>query len=405
MYTDIYKDMLEKLKYHKQLIMNAFIRNNYYPSNEEINAALAKVNARLSLFESYISKPGSKFNYKEINYCFEMIYKDLELLYVVLENILYNEYSQLKLQIESKLLELESKASSFKQRCTEEANSTALGTTIFFQSNNWLIFTEDQMTILDLGSIDFIEGQTIACFANVNDVEQDQVAFKFINEDSEKDFLALPYNMYENISYKIPGELGINKYSYNINSSAIVDDYFKIEHKLNNLNKYKITGGANLMAVTSKRTGLTELVRFPNIDDYYYTALEECFIEFYVVDGNVSDASVLEYSFNTRPNHCNFDLQNGTIKIDKDIKRISIDAQKGLTLAFLADHGTIYAECIDAVIVDKDNMLYVGNLDIRDIVIREYVRSNLETYNVKVYINSKEDIISGINSIYIKELS
>jgi hypothetical protein len=159
------------------------------------------------------------------------------------------------------------------------------------------------------------------------------------------------------------------------------------------------------MAVTSKRTGLTELVRFPNIDDYYYTALEDCFIEFYVVDGNISDTSVLEYSFNTRPSHCNFDLQNGTIKIDKDIKRISIDAQKGLTLAFLADHGTIYAECIDAVIVDKDNMLYVGNLDIRDIVIREYVRSNLETYNVKVYINSKEDIISSINSIYIKELS
>ena len=59
---EIYKDMLEKLKYHKQIIMNAFIRNNYYPSNEEINAMMAKVNARLSLFESYISKPGSYFN-------------------------------------------------------------------------------------------------------------------------------------------------------------------------------------------------------------------------------------------------------------------------------------------------------------------------------------------------------
>jgi hypothetical protein len=321
-----------------------------------------------------------------------------------LENILYNEYSQLKLQIESKLLELESKASSFKQRCTEEANSTALGTTIFFQSNNWLISTEDQMTILDLGPIDFIEGQTIACFANVNDVEQDQVAFKFINEDREKDFLALPYNMYENISYKIPGELGINKYSYNINSSAIVDDYFKIEHKLNNLNKYKITGGANLMAVTSKRTGLTELVRFPNIDNYYYTALEDCFIEFYVVDGNISDTSVLEYSFNTRPSHCNFDLQNGTIKIDKDIKRISIDAQKGLTLAFLADHGTIYAECVEPVVTSKEDLIYTGSLDIRQMQIREYVRTDTVKYHVYVYINSIKEIVDDIQSIYIKEI-
>jgi hypothetical protein len=51
---EIYKDMLEKLKYHKQLVMNAFIRNGYYPTNEEVNATLSKINARLSLFESYM---------------------------------------------------------------------------------------------------------------------------------------------------------------------------------------------------------------------------------------------------------------------------------------------------------------------------------------------------------------
>ena len=62
-----YKDILEKLKYHKQIIMNAFIKNNYYPSNEEVKAALSKVNARLSLFESYISKPGSYFNFTDGN--------------------------------------------------------------------------------------------------------------------------------------------------------------------------------------------------------------------------------------------------------------------------------------------------------------------------------------------------
>ena len=84
---ETYKDMLEKLKYHKQLIMNAFIRNNYFPSNEEVQATLKVVNARLSLFESYISKPGSLFNATEINYCFEMIYKDLAILYKVLEDI------------------------------------------------------------------------------------------------------------------------------------------------------------------------------------------------------------------------------------------------------------------------------------------------------------------------------
>ena len=35
--VDIYKDMLEKLKYHKELVMNKFIKNGYYPSIEEVN--------------------------------------------------------------------------------------------------------------------------------------------------------------------------------------------------------------------------------------------------------------------------------------------------------------------------------------------------------------------------------
>ena len=88
---EIYKDMLEKLKYHRQIIMNSFIKRSYYPSKEEVEAALADVNSRISLFETYISKPGSLFNPTEINHCFEMIYKDIEILYKVLESILMNE--------------------------------------------------------------------------------------------------------------------------------------------------------------------------------------------------------------------------------------------------------------------------------------------------------------------------
>mgnify|MGYP003437022222 FL=1 len=38
--VDIYKDMLEKLKYHKEIIMHTFIKHGYYPSNEEVKAAL-----------------------------------------------------------------------------------------------------------------------------------------------------------------------------------------------------------------------------------------------------------------------------------------------------------------------------------------------------------------------------
>ena len=401
---EIYKDMLEKLKYHKQLLMNAFIRNNYYPSNEEVNASLAKINARLSLFETYISKPGSYFNPKEINYCFDMIYKDIEILYKVLQEILTKEYSQLKVHIEATLSELEAKANYFNKRCSEESNATALGTTILFESNSWNITTQDQITIINLGDYEFIEGSEIACFANINNIEKDMVAFKLIHSDSSKNIAALPYNLYDNITYRIPGELGINKYILSMAYNSVVNDNINIEHEVNIENDYKLLGAKGYISVTSKSSGVTRLINYPDMNSYSSVAAEDCYIEFFIVDGNISDSSCIEYNFNMAPLHQNFSLQNGTIKLDSDIKRIYIDAQAGLTMSFNLEQGDIYAECIDAVIVDKNNMLYTGNKNIRDIMVREYVKSNKTTYNVQVYINTIESIIDSIDSIYIKEI-
>jgi hypothetical protein len=301
-------------------------------------------------------------------------------------------------------LELESKADYFKKRCNEEANSTALGTTILFQANSWNVSTEDQTTVLDLGSHNFIEGSTIACFANINNIEKDKVIFKFANEKTEKSFLALPHNLFDDIYYTIPGTLGINKQSFNIYKSSIVDGHINLDYKINRVNKYKVTGGKNLMSVTYKTSGVTQLVEFSDMSKYNFLAVQDCFIEFYVVDGNTREESYMEYNFNMKPNSCNFPLQDGTIKINSDIKRIFIDAQKGLTVSFSLEEGEIYAECLEPVISDKETIVYTGNTDVRDIVVREYVRSNLINYNVLVYINTTTDIVDSIESIYIKEI-
>ena len=402
---EIYKDMLEKLKYHKQLIMNAFIRNNYYPSNEEITAAVQKVNARLSLFESYISKPGDYFNPTEINYCFEMIYKDIQILYKVLEDILTHEYAQLKLYIEATLTELESKSNYFMKRCTEEANSTTLGTTLVFAANNWNISTENQTITIDLGNYDFVEGTTIACFANINNIDKNSVVFKFDSGNPADTIVALPYNMHDNISYKIPGELRVVNTETLISKSSFINNKIRLDHDINPNNHYKLCSGKKYMSVTYKSTGRTNLVEFPDMSNYNFLAVQDCFIEFFIVDGNVNDNSILEYNFNMAPKYQNFSLQDGFIKLDKDIKRIYIDAQKGLIVSFRFDHGTVFAECLDPIVLDAHTLLYNGNTNVSDITVREYVREDIINYNVQVYIDSISDIIGHIESIYIKELS
>ena len=247
---EIYKDMLEKLKYHKNNIINSFIKKNYYPNAEEINDKLALVNARLALFESYVSKPGSYMNVKELNYCFEMIAKDIEILYKVLEEILIKDYTTLNIYIESALTELEAKADYYKKRCTEEIHSTTLGTTVFFEANSWNITEENETNIINLGAMNLIEGMEIACFANIENIDEKDIVFKFDNNDPEKSFLALPYN-YNNNSYKVPGEIGINEYPLNVPIVSIVEDYIPIEFEVNFDNKYKVAGGVGGMQVTS----------------------------------------------------------------------------------------------------------------------------------------------------------
>lgn len=399
--VDIYKDMLEKLKYHKEIIMHAFIKYGYYPSSEEVNAALEKVNARLSLFEAYISAPGSYFNCTEINYCFEMIAKDIEILYKVVEQILTNEFSNLKISIESTLSELEGKAKYFAMRRKEELNSTALGKTVFFQANDWKIDTLDQLFIIDLGEVELVEGSTVACIANVNDVEEDKISFKFECADESKSFYAHPYN-YNNVSYQIPGELGVNNHELDIGTNLNINDDIELDYEMLPNCNYELAGGRNKMKITNKRTKVESIHEIPFINGNSFYVTEDCYIEFFIVDGV---DSLLEYSFNIAPEHTNFSLQNGYIKIDKATKRIYMEAQVGLVFSFGLERGKIFAEVKDVVNTSNNSLIYTGHKDITDFVLREYVRHKLVKYNLKIYIDSLlKDITSSIESIVIKEI-
>jgi hypothetical protein len=187
--------------------------------------------------------------------------------------------------------------------------------------------------------------------------------------------------------------------------ATLADDYIPIRTiDINFDNKYKIAGACGGMQVTSKKTGETYLYKFANIDNAF-VAPEDCFVEFYILDGHKSPEPYIEYSFSEQPISTNFSLQDGKIPLKKDAVRIFIECQEGLGMFFTLPMGTVYASFEDPVIVNKNTFLYKGNWDIRDFLLREYVRSNIVKYNVKVHIKSPEEVVSQIESIYIKEVT
>ena len=391
-----YRDMLEKAQYYKKQVIQSYIKQGYYPSDEEIQAALSDIDTRSALLETYLSAKGSLFNTKEINYMFECIFKDLEILYKVLEDILTQEYNKLKLDVEAQVVELEQKVYSLKRRMNEEINSTTLGKTILFQANNWKSETNDNITTVSLGKMDLINGSEIALFANIKNIEADSVYFKL---ESESDTLyALPYN-YNNDVYTIPGKIGVNKFELDLNDRLLVNG--NIEIYLDNIdyrNDYKVLGGHNYMKVTYKKDNSVYYESLSTMNKSF-EALNDCYIEFYMIDD-----TFIRYDFNMAPNHTNFALNDGSIVSDKMITKVFIDAPAGFVCRFNIEKGDIWATCTDGLIQSNNTILYSGDYSIRTFMVLELVKSEITNYKISLILKSDERIIDYIDCVYIKEI-
>lgn len=393
----MYKDMLLKLEYYKAKVLKAFIKQGKFPQQNEIAAKVSDIDSRLALFKSYSLQPGDLFNTKEINHCLEMLYNDLIFLYKILEDIQILKFNTLLLNVEINMNYLEDLAINFKKRGDEEVKSTSLGNTVFFKSDSWHFEIQNETMEVDLGTLSFVQGTEILCFANVNNANKKNVLFKFeCDEDPSKSFTAFPYN-YNNDTYIIPGEVTVNEKDFIIQDSFNINSEIVLPSKVNMNNEYKILAGNKKIIVTDKITNKITLYDFPT-SEKPFVAPSNCYISFYT-----ENKGTLEYNFSHKPFHCNFSLQNGLVQINKDIQKIFLDVDEGFTCYFEADNINIWSTCEEGI-KDNNKLIYGGILLARDLKVKEYVKENVVSYNVTLKI-TEVDNDEIIDCVYIKEVS
>ena len=392
----LYKDMLLKLEYHRKYIINAFIKKGYFPNTEEINNKLEQIDNRLALFKSYKFIPGEKFNTKQINHMFNMLYKDIVFLYKILEDIQINELNKMLLDIEAKMINLESLATHYKKRANEEINSTALGKTIIFKTDSWNIDVNDEYVSIDIGEIELTQGTEIACFANINNTDKKNIVFNFKASNSKYDFTALPYN-YNNDTYIVPGTIEVKDTDLTLNEEFNINSEIRIPYETNIANDYKILGGKGKMVITNKETNVVSIEDIPTFEKPF-VATSNCFISFYV-----EGEETIEYNFNKKPFHSNFSIQNGYINITNDIQKIFLDVEKDFTCYFTFNDKCIEWATLEEAIVYNKYLIYNGMLLVRDFKIKEYIKDKTTSYNVTISIN-EADNDQVIDSVYIKEV-
>jgi hypothetical protein len=101
-----YLDVEQKFQYYKEYILKQFIQKGIYPDNSLIASHLDSIDLNLSLFKNYNKTTGEKFNPAEYNEVLKLIYKDITILYNILNTLAIKEFNDLQNYINSYITEL-----------------------------------------------------------------------------------------------------------------------------------------------------------------------------------------------------------------------------------------------------------------------------------------------------------
>ena len=85
------------------------------------------------------------------------------------------------------------------------------------------------------------------------------------------------------------------------------------------------------------------------------------------------------------------------------MQKVFLDVEEGFICSFKVEEGDVWASKEDGII-NGDNLVYNGNVSLRDFEIREYIKRYKTRYNIKLLIESEEDISAVLDKVYIKEM-
>jgi hypothetical protein len=392
-----YKDINKKLEYYKQQILKDLVSQGIYPNNSLIESKLKNIDTYLAIFQNYNVATGELFNANEYNERLKLIYQDLLFLYELLYELTILEYNKLQNFVNSHLSELNSIVETYNKRAEYENGTTTLGKTLLFKNNSFSIEHKDSVSIINLGSINVENGSTIACISNINNIEADNVIFKF-KKEGDLDWITTSAYNYNNDLLVIPGELKKNLFEHKLQDEQKINGPLLLDviSDINIRNKYDILGGKNKIFVNYKDDDGFIVEEKPLVADSLYFD-RKAYINFYVINGNS-----ISFRFNKKPVSTNFPIDTQRIDNLKYIQHFFIECDEGFTFEFELDKGTVYA-IKETGIISDDKLYYTGSEQVNDFLIIETTTGDKKSYNVVLEAyNSNEDL--DIDSIIIKQL-
>lgn len=392
----MYKDIEKKLIYHKENIINAFIKKGIYPNDSLIKFKLESIDERISIFNSPIIKEGSYFDTSHFNKCIKLIYNDLAILYKVLYEINKIEFNQLNQYSKMHINEMQNIADLYLEKSNLEAYSTTLGKTILFLNSNFDLDYKNNVQVINLGQLEIENASEILCIANINNIEYNNILFKFF--DGGNTYTVNPYN-YNNSTLIMPGNITRNIYEVNLQESQVINGMIELPVNLEILNNKYLTLGAKDKILYKKANENGEIIEEKPIAINALNFSGHCYIDFYTLN-----CTGITFRFNKKPIAANFNIDESKITDLDYIHHFFIECDDNFTFDFEIEKGQVFA-IKERTLIENDSLYYSGNIkDIKDFVIIETLDGDISKYNTYIEINNSNIKNSDIKSIMIKKI-
>lgn len=393
----MYQDIELKINYHREKIIQSFIKKGIYPDNRMIQARLNSIEMRSSIFKNPNIKEGSGFDVTEMNNCIKNIYEDLNILYNLLYKITILEYGKLSNYINSHLKELNDTATMYLKRAELESYTTAIGESIFFQEKEFDVELSDTNSIINLGEVEIEDASKIACIANINNVDHGNIVFKF-NNTTDTDVLLCNSYSYNHDTLLIPGEQQIKEYNYEIQDAQKINGLLElnISPESNEGRFLTLAGRGKILYKKADEDG--EIIEETPVAINALNFSGHSYIDFFVVGG-----SSISFKFNKKPISANFNYGESTIENLDYIHHFFIECDDNFSFDFELDKGNVYAYK-ENTIANQDTFYYSGQVELNDFLVLQYLPGATQKYNAWVELYNTSLSEEDIDSLMIKKI-
>lgn len=392
----MFKDIEEKIKFHKERVIKSFISMGIYPNDDLVKAMLENIDSKAAFLKVTRVKPGDTFDSETFNGMLQSIQRDLILLYELLFQTAIKNYVELQAYADTHLYELKKRVQFYKERSEQEANTTTLGKTILFKNGDFNMRTVNNVTVVDLGVVKLHKASKIACIANANEIEGNKLIFNLSNGTTSQNLA--PYNYNQDV-FVVPGEVERKEYTYEIDEDQKINGYLKMENvEVNRNNQYVILGGRDKVCVKQLgETIRTEVKNKPtNFNELGFK--EKSYIDFYTVG-----AKSITFTFNKKPLSTNFPLDNYKIDNLDYIHHFFIECEPGFSFSFMQEEGEVYATKSNGVITDNA-LVYTCAVNVSTFKIVEYIDDNTDSYQLTLEVINDDKYQIDLKQVIVKEL-